>query len=181
VNVDTTSLHGVLLISPRVFGDDRGFFLETFHHERYGAHGIVGPFVQDNWSRSVKDTLRGLHFQNPNPQGKLVSCTRGAVFDVAVDIRIGSPTFGKWHGVELSESNKKQLWIPPNFAHGFCALSDVADFVYKCTAPYAPDCDASVLWNDPAIGIDWPTKSPLLSKKDREAPTLALCTRLPVF
>lgn len=181
MNVDATPLPGVLVITPRVFGDDRGFFLETFHHEKYAQHGVTGPFVQDNWSRSVKNTLRGLHFQNPKPQGKLVSCTRGAVFDVAVDIRVGSPTFGKWFGVELSEANKKQVWIPPNFAHGFCALSDEADFVYKCTGLYAPDCDAAVLWNDPAIGIEWPTKSPLLSAKDLAAPRLSASTRLPPY
>lgn len=181
MNVDTTPLPGVLLITPRVFGDSRGFFLETFHLEKYAVHGIRGPFVQDNWSHSAKNTLRGLHFQEPNAQGKLVSCTRGAVYDVAVDVRVGSPTFGKWFGCELSEANKKQLWIPQGFAHGFCALSDDADFLYKCTALYAPDCEHSIAWNDPAIGIDWPTQAPLLSKKDLEAPVLAKAPRLPTF
>lgn len=181
MNVDTTPIPGVLVVTPRVFGDDRGFFLETFHAEKYRQHGITGPFVQDNWSHSVKDTLRGLHFQNPNAQGKLVCCTRGSVFDVAVDIRVGSPHFGKWFGCELSASNKKQLWIPPGFAHGFCALTDDADFLYKCTALYAPDCEQSIAWNDPAIGIDWPTQRPLLSKKDLEAPLLATAPRLPTF
>lgn len=181
MNVDVTPLPGVLVITPRVFGDDRGFFLETFHLEKYGVHGVTGPFVQDNWSRSIRNTLRGLHFQNPKAQGKLVWCTRGAVFDVAVDIRVGSPTFGQWHGLELSESNKKQLWIPPGFAHGFCVLSDEADFVYKCTALYAPDCDASVRWNDPRIGVQWPVTAPLLSKKDESAPLLDGHPNLPKF
>ncbi len=173
MNVDATPLPGVLLITPRVFSDARGFFMETFHAEKYAAHGVPGPFVQDNWSHSVKDTLRGLHFQNPNAQGKLVCVTRGAVFDVAVDVRVGSPHFGKWYGCELSESNRKQLWVPPGFAHGFCCMSDETDFLYKCTALYAPASEHSILWNDPAIGIEWPTKHPLLSKKDLEAPVLA--------
>lgn len=181
MNVDQTPLPGVLLVTPRVFGDDRGFFLETFHAEKYAPHGIAGPFVQDNWSRSVKNTLRGLHFQEPRPQGKLVGTTRGSIFDVAVDIRLGSPTFGKWFGAELSESNKQQLWIPPGFAHGFCALSDEADVTYKCTALYAPDCEQSLLWNDPKLAIDWPTRSPLLSKKDAQAPTLENARQLPRF
>lgn len=173
MNVDSTPLAGLLVVTPRVFTDSRGFFLETFHAEKYAAHGISGPFVQDNWSHSVRDTLRGLHFQDPKAQGKLVCVTRGAAFDVAVDIRRGSATFGKWFGIELSESNRKQLWIPPGFAHGFCALSDETDFLYKCTALYAPECEHSILWNDPAIGIEWPTRSPLLSKKDSEAKPLA--------
>ncbi len=181
MNVDATPLPGVLVVTPRVFGDARGFFLETFHLEKYAKAGIPGPFVQDNWSHSSRNTLRGLHFQNPNAQGKLVSCTRGAVFDVAVDVRVGSPHFGKWFGLELSPENKKQLWIPPGFAHGFVALTDDADFLYKCTALYAPDCEHSVLWNDPAIGIDWPTREPLLSKKDLEAPVLAKAPRLPTY
>ena len=181
MNVDEAPLKGVLIITPRVFTDARGFFLETFHFEKYAAHGITGPFVQDNWSHSAKDTLRGLHFQDPKAQGKLVCVTRGSVFDVAVDVRKGSPTFGKWFGMELSESNRKQLWIPPGYAHGFCSLSDDADFLYKCTALYAPDCEHSILWNDPTIGIDWPTKSPLLSKKDLEAPTLTKAPGLPQF
>lgn len=181
MNVEVTPLPGVLIVTPRVFSDTRGFFLETFHSQKYAAQGITGPFVQDNWSHSVKDTLRGLHFQNPNAQGKLVCVTRGAVFDVAVDIRVGSPHFGKWFGLELSESNRRQLWIPPGFAHGFCSLTDDADFLYKCTALYAPDCEQSILWNDPQIAIDWPTQNPLLSKKDLEAPTLASAPKLPSF
>lgn len=179
MNVEVTPLPGVLIVTPRVFSDTRGFFLETFHSGKYAAKGIPGPFVQDNWSHSVKDTLRGLHFQNPNEQGKLVCVTRGAVFDVAVDIRVGSPHFGKWFGCELSEGNRRQLWIPPGFAHGFYALTDDADFLYKCTAHYAPDCEQSILWNDPAIGIEWPSTTPLLAKKDQEAPLLANATLLP--
>ncbi len=181
MNVDTTSLPGVLVVTPRVFGDARGFFLETFSAAKYADAGIPGPFVQDNWSRSAKGILRGLHFQNPNAQGKLVSVVRGAVFDVAVDVRVGSPYFGKWFGLELSEANKKQLWVPPGFAHGFCSLSDDTDFVYKCTGLYSPPDESSVLWNDPAIGIDWPVTAPKLSKKDLEAPTLAASTKLPRY
>lgn len=181
MNVDVTPLPGVLLVTPRVFGDARGFFLETFNAPRYASHGIIGPFVQDNWSRSAKNILRGLHFQHPNAQGKLVSVARGAVWDVAVDVRVGSPHFGRWYGVELSESNKQQLWLPPGFAHGFCALTDDTDFVYKCTATYSQPDEHAVLWNDPAIGIEWPVKEPLLSKKDLEAPTLANARALPVY
>lgn len=181
MNVDTTPIPGLLLITPKVFGDARGFFLETFNAERYAPHGITGPFVQDNWSRSAKNILRGLHLQHPNPQGKLVSVARGAVYDVAVDVRVGSPHFGKWFGVELSEANKQQLWIPPGFAHGFCALTDDTDFIYKCTALYAPADELSVRWNDPAIGIDWPVKEPLLSKKDLDAPLLKDARRLPSY
>lgn len=181
MNVEQTTLPGVLLVTPRVFGDSRGFFLETFNAGRYASHGITGPFVQDNWSRSAKNILRGLHLQHPNPQGKLVSVARGAVYDVAVDVRVGSPHFGKWFGVELSEANKQQLWIPPGFAHGFCSLTDDTDFVYKCTALYSPADELSIRWNDPAIGIDWPVKEPLLSKKDLDAPLLADAPRLPDF
>ncbi len=181
MNIETTPIPGLLVVMPRVFSDSRGFFVETFHAEKYGAKGIEGPFIQDNWSHSVKDTLRGLHFQNPNGQGKLLCVTRGSVFDVAVDVRVGSPHFGQWFGLELSESNRRQLWVPPGFAHGFCALSAEADFLYKCTALYAPDCEQSIQWNDPAIGIDWPTKHPLLSAKDLAAPSLAKATRLPKF
>jgi dTDP-4-dehydrorhamnose 3,5-epimerase len=179
VNVVPTPLPGVLLIEPKVFRDDRGHFVESFQAERYTKAGITGPFVQDNWSRSKKGTLRGLHFQNPRPQGKLVMVTRGAVFDVAVDIRKSSPTFGKWFGVELNEENAKQLWIPPGFAHGFVTLSETADFLYKCTDVYVPEADGGVLWNDPDIAIPWPITEPLLSKKDAAAPRLRDSTRLP--
>ncbi len=181
MNVDTTPLPGVLVVTPKVFGDARGFFLETFSAERYAAAGITGPFVQDNWSRSAKGILRGLHFQHPNPQGKLVQVMRGAAYDVVADVRTGSPTFGRWFGVELTSENKKQLWVPPGFAHGFCALSDDTDFVYKCTALYSPKDEHSVRWNDPAIGIDWPVKEPLLSKKDAAAPLLRDAPSLPVY
>lgn len=181
MNVIDTPLHGLKVIEPRVFEDARGFFLETFNAGRYTALGIPSHFVQDNWSRSQKGTLRGLHFQHPKGQGKLVWCPRGAVWDVAVDVRKGSPTFGRWFGIELTEANKKQLWIPPGFAHGFCVLSDVADFVYKCTELYAPECELAVRWDDPAIGVDWPVKAPLLSKKDLSAPLLKDVARLPDF
>jgi dTDP-4-dehydrorhamnose 3,5-epimerase len=181
MHVTPLALPEVLLVEPKVFGDDRGFFLETYHAERYRAAGIDAVFVQDNWSRSVKGTLRGLHFQHPRGQGKLVSCTRGAVFDVAVDVRRGSPTFGKWVGTELSEQNKRQLWLPVGFAHGFCVMSDEADFLYKCTDVYVPEDDAGVAWNDPDIGVVWPVQSPLLSKKDVVAPRLKDAPRLPEY
>jgi len=172
MNVITTDLPGVLLIEPKVFGDHRGFFLETFQQERYRRAGIALPFVQDNHSRSRRGVLRGLHFQLRHPQGKLVQVMRGAVFDVAVDIRRGSPTFGQWAGVRLSSENHRQFYVPPDFAHGFCVLSDTALFSYKCTDYYHPETEASILWNDPEIGIDWPVREPALSDKDREAPPL---------
>ncbi len=181
MNVTPTNLPGVLVVEPKVFGDARGFFLETFQAERYAKAGIPGPFVQDNMSRSVKNTLRGLHFQNPHAQGKLVSVTRGAVWDVAADVRVGSPTFGQWFGLELSEDNKKQLWIPPGFAHGFCVLSELADFQYKCTEYYLPQHDGGVRWDDPKLAIPWPVKEPLLSAKDLKLPTLEEATALPRF
>ncbi len=179
--VTPTALPDVLLIEPRVFADDRGFFLETYQAERYRAHGIGPAFVQDNWSRSVRGTLRGLHYQEPNGQGKLVQVTRGSVFDVVVDVRRGSPTFGKWVGVELSGDTPKQMWIPAGFAHGFCVTSDSADFVYKCTTAYAPDCERAIRWDDPELAIPWPTEQPLLSKKDAAAPTLADASILPSY
>jgi dTDP-4-dehydrorhamnose 3,5-epimerase len=181
MNVVPTPIPGVLVIEPKVFGDDRGFFLETFHAERYRAAGLPAPFVQDNWSRSAKGTLRGLHFQEPNPQGKLVQVFRGSVFDVAVDIRRGSPTFGKWYGCELSEENKRQLWVPPGFAHGFCVTSESADFVYKCTELYAPASERGIAWNDPDLAIPWPVAAPLLSKKDSGAPRLKDAPMLPQY
>jgi dTDP-4-dehydrorhamnose 3,5-epimerase len=181
MNVSTTPLEGLLVLEPRVFEDSRGFFLETFSSERYAEAGIPSTFVQDNWSRSCRDTLRGLHFQEPKPQGKLVWVTRGAVWDVAVDIRRGSPSFGRWFGLELTEANRKQLWIPPGFAHGFCTLSDTADFIYKCTEAYAPGCECAVLWNDSELAIDWPTRTPLLSPKDQKAPPLKDAPRLPAY
>jgi len=168
MKIKQTNLEGVLLIEPKVFGDARGFFLETYNKERYMDAGFPDvEFVQDNHSRSSKGVLRGLHFQGNHPQGKLVQVATGSVFDVAVDIRIGSPTFGQWYGCVLSEENHHQLWVPPKFAHGFCVLSDTADFVYKCTDYYNPSDEGGVLWSDPEIGIDWPIETPLLSEKDK--------------
>jgi dTDP-4-dehydrorhamnose 3,5-epimerase len=181
MQVHATAIPGVLLFEPRVFGDARGFFLETFHAARYAEAGLTLPFVQDNWSRSARGILRGLHFQWPNPQGKLVSVVSGAVWDVAVDIRKGSPTYGQHVGVELSADNKRQLWVPPGFAHGFCVLSESADFVYKCTALYEPQHDRGIRWNDPALAIPWPVASPLLSPKDTAAPLLADAPVLPEY
>jgi dTDP-4-dehydrorhamnose 3,5-epimerase len=184
VNVVETALPEVKIIEPKVWRDPRGFFMETFHHERYKAlAGITLPFVQDNWSRSAKGTLRGLHFQNPRAQGKLVQVVRGKVFDVAVDIRKGSPRFGKWVGFELSEENARQLWVPPGFAHGFLTMSETADFVYKCTDTYAPEADGNVIWNDPDIGIEWPDigMAPILSNKDGAAPMLKDQAKIPSY
>lgn len=178
MNVIPTKISEVFIIEPKVFGDARGFFYESFQAERYAAHGIGPTFVQDNLSRSAKGILRGLHFQNPRPQGKLVQVTRGAVYDVAVDIRRGSASFGQWVGVELSEENHRQLWIPPGFAHGFVALSETCDFSYKCTEYYDPKAEHSIVWNDPAMGIVWPVETPQLSDKDAKAPTLGACAAL---
>jgi dTDP-4-dehydrorhamnose 3,5-epimerase len=172
LKVVSTRLPGVILVEPKVFGDARGHFFESYHAARYAEAGIASEFVQDNVSRSVKGTLRGLHFQDPHPQGKLVYCARGAVFDVAVDIRKGSATFGKWFGAELSEDNHRQMWVPPGFAHGFCVLTDTADFFYKCTDFYHPEHDRGVAWDDPDIGVVWPVESPILSEKDRKLPRL---------
>ena len=172
MNVVKTKLHDCVIIEPKVFGDERGFFLETFQAERYAAQaGITLPFLQDNHSRSA-NVLRGLHFQKTKPQGKLVRVVRGCVFDVAVDIRPGSDTFGQWISMELSEQNKKQLWVPPGFAHGFVVLSETADFEYKCTDYYDPSDEGSILWNDPDLNIPWPTDFPSLSQKDANAEKL---------
>ncbi|MFT5722803.1 MAG: dTDP-4-dehydrorhamnose 3,5-epimerase [Motiliproteus sp.] len=168
MRVINTRLAGVKIIEPRVFGDERGFFLETFQAARYAEHGITLPFVQDNHSRSSKGVLRGLHFQKTKPQGKLVRVVRGEVFDVAVDLRPGSQTFGQWQGVVLSEDNKRQYWLPPGLAHGFVVLSESADFEYKCTDYYDPNDEGCLLWNDPAVGIDWPVSEPSLSAKDQQ-------------
>ena len=167
MRIHDTRLKGVWLIEPDVFEDRRGFFLETYHQRKYAEAGIAGPFVQDNWSHSVRGTLRGLHYQRLHGQGKLVFAVEGEVFDVAVDIRHGSETFGQWYGVELSAANKRQLYIPPGFAHGFCVLSETASFVYKCTEFYVPADEGGVLWNDPQITISWPIREPLLSAKDQ--------------
>jgi dTDP-4-dehydrorhamnose 3,5-epimerase len=170
-----------LLIEPKILGDERGFFMETYRLDTFRAAGIVDAFVQDNHSRSARGVLRGLHYQEPNGQGKLVRCTRGAIFDVAVDIRRGSPAFGRWFGIELSEANKWMLWIPPGFAHGFCAMEDGSDLVYKCTTLYDQPSDRAILWNDPDIGIDWPIAEPVLSAKDSMAPRLAEASVLPNY
>jgi dTDP-4-dehydrorhamnose 3,5-epimerase len=181
LNVVETSLPGVLLIEPPVYADDRGYFLETYHRERFTAAGIAAEFVQDNHSTSAKDVLRGLHFQEPNGQGKLLRCAHGALFDVAVDIRVGSPTFAGWYGVELSEENRRMLWVPPGFAHGFCALADDTVLIYKCTSYYDAKIDRAVAWNDPDIGIDWPVREPRLSAKDAAAPRLKDAQVLPRY
>ena len=173
MQITETKLAGVLIIEPKVFGDQRGFFKETFQLERYKEAGIDLPFVQDNHSRSQKGVLRGLHLQKTRPQGKLVSCSAGAVFDVAVDVNPESLTFGQYVGLELSADNHKQLWIPPGYAHGFCVLTETADFQYKCTDLYFPEDEGGLIWNDPDVDIEWPIKKPLLSDKDLKLPTLA--------
>ena len=172
MNVIETALPGVLIIEPKAFGDHRGFFLETFQVERYREAGITLPFVQDNHSRSQRGVLRGLHFQRTRPQGKLVSVSRGAVYDVAVDIDPASATYGQFVGVEHNDDNHRQLWIPPGYAHGFCVLSEVADFQYKCTDFYFPADEGGLLWNDPDVGIPWPITEPQLSAKDIDNPRL---------
>ncbi len=173
MEVEKTPLEGVLLIRPKVWGDGRGYFVETWQQERYSAAGIDMPFVQDNHSMSRRGILRGLHFQRTRPQGKLVSVSLGRVFDVAVDIRPGSPTFGQWYGVELTRNNQWQLWVPPGLAHGFAVLSERAHFHYKCTEYYHPEDEGAIRWNDPAIGVEWPVREPTLSAKDREAPSFS--------
>jgi len=172
VTVTETKLEGVLVLEPRVFADERGHFLETWNAERYAEAGISGPFMQDNVSVSKRGVLRGLHFQNPNAQGKLVSVLHGFVYDVAVDLRTDSPTFGEWVGVELSAEDGRQMWIPEGFAHGFQALEDGTVFSYKCTASYSPTDEHSLRWNDPALGIVWPLADPFVSAKDAEALSL---------
>lgn len=174
MQVEETSLPGVLLIKPRVFADARGFFKETYHQQKYRDAGIPLEFVQDNLSRSGRGTLRGLHFQRNHPQGKLVQVLRGAVLDIAVDVRRGSPHFGQWVAMELSEENHTQAYVPPGFAHGFVVLSETADFAYKCTDFYHPEDERTLLWNDPAVGVEWPElDSPfLLSEKDRQGTPL---------
>jgi dTDP-4-dehydrorhamnose 3,5-epimerase len=169
----TTSLEGLLILEPKVFEDVRGYFLETYHRLRYRDSGVDAVFVQDNLSFSKKDTLRGLHFQITQPQTKLVEVITGEIFDVAVDIRPGSPTFGQWAGIVLSEENKRQLLVPEGFAHGFCVLSKTAHVVYKCSVFYSPGDEGGILWSDPNIGIDWPVKDPILSDKDRQFPHLS--------
>ena len=167
MKVTETHLPGVLVIEPVVHGDSRGFFKETYQASRYREIGVTKDFVQDNYSRSRRGVLRGLHYQKANPQGKLVTCSFGSVFDVAVDIDPSSTTFGQWFGIELSDSNHLQLWIPPGYAHGFCVLSEYADFAYKCTALYDPNDEYGVIWNDPDLEIQWPVDLPSLSPKDQ--------------
>ena len=183
MKVIETSLPGCVVIEPAVFGDERGFFFETWNAARFGEQGLPTTFVQSNVSSSSRGVLRGLHYQWPNPQGKLVSVLEGEVYDVAVDIRRGSPTFGRWEAVMLSAENKRQFWIPEGFAHGFAVVSERAVFSYLCTAGYDKAADAGVRWDDPAIGIDWPVSDPQLSAKDAVAPLLADIApeRLPVF
>ncbi len=170
-----TNIPDVILIEPKIFGDERGYFMETYKYQPFAEHGIDHDFVQDNMSSSVKGTLRGLHYQlDPHAQGKLVRVLKGAVYDVAVDIRQGSPTFGQWVGVELSAENKLSLWVPPGFAHGFYVTSDIAEFTYKCTDVYTPEAERGIIWNDPDIGIKWPLVDDALklSEKDQQNPPL---------
>lgn len=176
-----TAIAGVAVLEPKVFGDDRGFFFESWNANSFAALGLDLQFVQDNHSRSSRGVLRGLHYQKPNPQGKLVRVTAGAVFDVVVDIRRHSPTFGQWVGFELSAANKRMLWVEPGLAHGFLCLQDGTDFLYKCTAFYEPQNEHSLLWNDPAIGIEWPLDDidPQLSAKDRVGKPLAEAETFP--
>lgn len=183
VKVIETKLPGVLIIEPQVFGDTRGFFMETFSQARYEQAGIKGSFVQDNLSFSSRGVLRGIHYQNPHSQGKLVSVVQGEVFDVAVDIRTGSPTFAQWVGVNLSGENHRQFWISAGFAHGFCVLSETAYFTYKCTDVYTPSAEGGIIWNDPDIAVEWPMEDVLLSEKDKVYPKLkdVPVAKLPLF
>ena len=183
MKVIETGLPGCLVFEPRVFGDDRGFFFESFNHDRLAEHGLRPRFVQGNVSSSIHGVLRGLHYQWPQPQAKLVSVVEGEVWDVALDIRRGSPTFGRWTAAVLSAENKRHFWIPEGFAHGFVTLSERAVFTYLCTATYDPAADANIRWDDPQLAIDWPVSAPLLSGKDAVAPLLADIDpeRLPVY
>ena len=182
MRVRETSLPGVLILEPQVFRDERGFFLETFSTKRLAGSGVPENFAQDNHSRSTRGVVRGLHYQLNHPQGKLIHAASGRIFDVAVDIRRGSPTFAKWFGVELNDENLFSLWVPGGFAHGFCVLSEVADVIYKCTVPYEAHDDRGVAWNDPLIGIDWPVDNPVLSSKDSAYETLSLNRNdIPIF
>ena len=183
MQVTPTALPGVVIVEPRVFGDARGFFLETWSAAKYAAAGLPDVFVQDNLSFSARGVLRGLHFQNPHAQTKLVTVLQGEVYDVAVDVRVGSPNFGQHVGVVLSAENKRQLYVPKGFAHGFCVTSETALFAYKCTDYYAPDCEGGILWNDTDLGIAWPVERPSLSAKDEKYPRLKDADRseLPQF
>jgi dTDP-4-dehydrorhamnose 3,5-epimerase len=181
MHIIATEVPDILIIDPKVFGDQRGFFLETYQSTRYAEHGISRPFVQDNLSRSAYGVLRGLHLQNPMTQGKLVSVMRGRVLDVAVDVRVGSPHFGRHVAVELNEENRRQLWVPRGFAHGFVVLSETADFFYKCDELYSPKDEIVVRWNDPSIGVSWSVENPSLSARDAAAPLLSEVKNLPVY
>ncbi len=182
MRVEPSALPDVLIIDPDVHVDGRGFFIETYHADRYRRHGIDGPFVQDNQSRSLARTLRGLHLQVEHPQGKLIRVIEGEIFDVAVDVRRGSPTFGRWVGINLSAENFKQCYIPQGFAHGFCVLTEIAQVEYKCTDVYDPASEIGIMWNDPAVGIAWPVAQPVLSARDGRHPALAdLMDRLPLY
>ena len=172
MEVHATALPGVLIIEPRVFRDGRGFFVETYHERRYMEAGIALPFVQDNHSRSRAHTLRGLHFQRQRPQGKLVRVIEGEVIDVAADVNPASPTYGQWVSVSLSDENFRQIYVPPGYAHGFCVVSEIAQVEYKCTDFYDPADEGGVMWNDPVLGIEWPTTTPLLSERDQRHPPL---------
>ena len=167
------SIPGLILVIPKLFRDERGFFMETYQHDAFADGGITEMFVQDNSSRSVKNTIRALHFQTePFAQGKLVRVTRGQIFDVAVDIRRGSPFFGQWLGVTLSDENREMLYLPPGFAHGFCVLSEIVDVSYKCTRPYSPGHERGIIWNDPDIAVEWRVREPILSEQDKRWPEL---------
>jgi len=183
MKVIATELDGVFIIEPHVFGDRRGFFLESFQKQRYAKAGIDADFVQDNISFSVRHTLRGLHYQYPRGQAKLVQALRGEIFDVAVDLRHGSPTFGQWTGVTLSEQNCRQFYIPQGFAHGFCVLSETVLFMYKCSDYYAPEDEGGICWNDPQLGIHWPVETPILSDRDQAYTSLSRMApdRLPSY
>ena len=172
LKIQTTALPEVLILEPQVFDDPRGWFMEFYNSAAFASLGLPSTFVQDNQSLSKRGVVRGLHYQLHEPQGKLVRCIRGTIFDVAVDIRRSSPTFGKWTGVELSDSNKLMLWIPPRFAHGFSVLSEEAEVLYKCTTLWHRESDRSLLWNDPELGIDWQVSSPIVASKDAAAPRL---------
>jgi dTDP-4-dehydrorhamnose 3,5-epimerase len=181
MNVLKCDIAGLVIIEPKVFGDARGFFVETWNRQRYAEAGLAADFVQDNLSLSRRGILRGLHFQNPNPQGKLLQVLQGEVFDVAVDLRRSSPTFGKWHGLVLNSENKRQFFVPPGFAHGFAVLSETALFHYKCTALYSPQDELAIQWNDPAIGIRWPLEEPVLSERDKRGLRLSEVSRDRLF
>lgn len=173
MKVEQTKLDGVLLVTPRVFGDDRGFFMETYNRDRAVEQGLPGEFVQDNHSKSSCGVLRGLHYQSPQWQGKLIRAVQGEIYDVVVDIRVASATYGEWLGFYLNDENKQQLYVPEGFAHGFCVTSDTAEVVYKCTSLYAPEQEGCLLWNDPEVGIAWPIQRPVLSEKDKVGLRLA--------